>query len=213
MNAPFKTLIAVAALAVAGGVAAQVKSFDKPPTLEELRKSLAAPQPAPAAAAPADTGNAPRARGIVWNAAPAKADSAAGGSPSAQTAAAAAAPPAAAAAPAADAPSVALPINFAPGSSQLVGQAMSYIEPIAMLMKAEPGMRMVVEGHTDATGSADRNLMLSWDRAMTVFKVLVERYGIEPQRLQPSGKGSSELVDPANPGSAANRRVQFRPLG
>jgi outer membrane protein OmpA-like peptidoglycan-associated protein len=200
-----RVALATAALALAAAASAQVKSFDKPPTLEELRKSLAAPQPA-AAAAPADTGAAPRARGIVWNAAPAKADSAAGGSPSAQTAAAAAAAPA-------EQPAVALPINFAPGSSQLVGQSMSFIEPIAMLMKAEPTLRMAVEGHTDATGSADRNLMLSWDRAMTVFKVLVERYGIEPQRLQPVGKGSTELVDTANPGSAANRRVQFKPLG
>lgn len=208
MNASLKTFVALAAVALAGAASAQVKTFDKPPTLEELRKSLAAPQAAPAAA-PADTGGAPRARGIVWNAAPAKADSAAGGSPSAQAVAAASAPPAAPA----EQPSVALPINFAPGSSQLVGQAMSFIEPIAMLMKAEPGLRMVVEGHTDATGSADRNLMLSWDRAMTVFKVLVERYGIEPQRLQPVGKGSTELVDTANPGSAANRRVQFKPLG
>ncbi|MFY7975151.1 MAG: OmpA family protein [Rubrivivax sp.] len=203
MNAPTKTLIAIALATGVLAAQAQVKSFDKPPTLEELRKSLAAPQPAAAAAAPADTG-APRARGIVWNAAPAKADSAAGGSPSAQTVAAAAAEPA---------PSVALPINFAPGSSQLVGQSLSFIEPIAMLMRAEPSLRMVVEGHTDAIGSPERNLMLSWDRAMTVFKVLVERYGIEPQRLQPMGKGSTELVDPSNPGAAANRRVQFRPVG
>jgi OmpA-OmpF porin, OOP family len=203
MNAPAKTLIALALTVGVFAAQAQVKSFDKPPTLEELRKSLAAPQAAPAAAA-ADTGNAPRARGIVWNAAPAKADSAAGGTPSAQTVAAASAEPA---------PSVALPINFAPGSSQLIGQSLSFIEPIAMLMKAEPTLRMVVEGHTDALGSPERNLMLSWDRAMTVFKVLVERYGIEPQRLQPMGKGSTELVDTGNPGAAANRRVQFRPIG
>ena len=49
---------------------------------------------------------------------------------------------------------------------------------------------MAIEGHTDASGSAQRNLMLSWDRAMTVFKLLVERYGIDPVRLQPVGKGS-----------------------
>jgi flagellar motor protein MotB len=40
----------------------------------------------------------------------------------------------------------------------------------------------------------------------------VERYGIDPVRLQPLGKGSMELIDSANPEGAANRRVQFRPL-
>ena len=52
-----------------------------------------------------------------------------------------------------------------------------------------------------------------WDRAMTVFKLLVERHGIEPVRLMPVGKGSSEPLDELNPEAANNRRVQFRPLG
>ena len=45
---------------------------------------------------------------------------------------------------------------------------------------------------------------------MTVFKLLVERYGIDPVRLQPVGKGSMELMDAGNPEGAANRRVQFK---
>ena len=108
---------------------------------------------------------------------------------------------------------MALPINFEPGSSRLAAGANAYIEPIASLLRADPSLRMTVEGHTDASGSPQRNLLLSWDRAMTVFKLLVERYGIDPQRLQPVGKGSQELIDTGNPEGSANRRVQFRPLG
>lgn len=201
-----KTYLSIVVAAVAAGfcvsASAQVKVFDRVPTVEELRKAL------PAASSP--EGSGPRGRGLVWNQAPAKSDGASGGNVAAATA-----PPAQTAAPAADTAGgvVALPINFEPGSSKITGQGFSYIEPIAMLMKTDPTLRMVVEGHTDASGSAQRNLMLSWDRAMTVFKVLVERHGIEPNRLQPVGKGSLEPLEPANPEAAGNRRVQFRLLG
>lgn len=204
MKAQLCIVLTAVAAGFCTGASAQVKVFDRVPTVEELRKAL----PAAPAGSSAD-GSGPRGRGLIWNQAPAKSDGASGGNVAAATAAPAQA------APAADAAGgvVALPINFEPGSSKITGQGFSYIEPIAMLMKTDPTLRMVVEGHTDASGSAQRNLMLSWDRAMTVFKVLVERHGIEPNRLQPVGKGSLEPLEPANPEAAGNRRVQFRLLG
>lgn len=208
--------VAVAAASISFGAAAQVKMFDRPPTLEELRASMAAPGAPPPAAAARAGDDQPRARGIVWNQPGATAAPAAAGAVAAQAAlpsVAAQAPSAQQAQAAGVGQPVAMPINFEPGSSRLVGQANAYIEPIAMLMRADPTLRMMVEGHTDASGSPARNLMLSWDRAMTVFKVLVERYGIDPARLQPMGRGSMEPIDAANPEGAVNRRVQFRPLG
>jgi outer membrane protein OmpA-like peptidoglycan-associated protein len=208
--------VAVAAALVSLGAAAQVKVFDRPPTLEELRASMAAPAAAaPAPAAPSAGEDRVRARGIVWNqpAAAAAAPAATGAVAAALPSVASQMPSAQQAASSAVGQPVAMPITFEPGSSRLAGQANAYIEPIAMLMRADPTLRMVVEGHTDASGSPARNLMLSWDRAMTVFKVLVERYGIDPARLQPMGKGSMEPIDSSNPEGAVNRRVQFRPLG
>lgn len=223
--------LALVALGAAFGAAAQVKTFDRPPTVEELRASLAKSAAAPAAPGVAEAPPAAqpgedrvRSRAIVWNqpaaaaaARPAAAavagaaalPAAATTQPSAQVATAAAAPAAGAGA----GQSVALPINFEPGSSRLAVQAGAYIEPIAALLRADPSLRMVIEGHTDASGVPARNLMLSWDRAMTVFKVLVERYGIDPARLQPLGRGSMDPIDPANPEGAVNRRVQFRTMG
>jgi outer membrane protein OmpA-like peptidoglycan-associated protein len=216
--------VAAAAATISFGAMAQVKMFDRPPTLEELRASMAAP--AQAAAPAPSIPNAGeqrqgedrvRTRAIVWNqpAAAAAAPAAAGA-----VAAQAALPSVASQAPSAQQAAagnigqpVAMPINFEPGSSRLAGQANAFIEPIAMLMRADPTLRMVVEGHTDAIGSPSRNLMLSWDRAMTVFRVLVERYGIDPARLQPMGRGSMDPIDAANPEGAVNRRVQFRPIG
>lgn len=202
--------IAIAAAAAAFGASAQVKVFERPPTLEELRASMAAQSAAPAAAAAAESsGAAPRAddgsgsrrRGIVWNT-PAK--------PSAEVVAQTA--QGGASAGGSTSPGIALPIGFEPGSSRLASGANAYIDPIASLLRADPSIRLAIEGHTDASGSAQRNLMLSWDRAMTVFKLLVERYGIDPARLQPVGKGSMELMDGGNPEGAVNRRVQFRPI-
>ena len=201
--------IAIAAAATAFGASAQVKVFERPPTLEELRASMAAQSAAPAAAAAESPGAAPRTddgsglrrRGIVWNnptkpSAEAVAQTAQGGASAGGGAS----------------PGIALPIGFEPGSSRLASGANAYIDPIASLLRADPSIRLAIEGHTDASGSAQRNLMLSWDRAMTVFKLLVERYGIDPTRLQPVGKGSMELMDSGNPEGAVNRRVQFRPI-
>lgn len=214
--------LAAAAALISFGASAQVKVFDRPPTLEELRASMAAPaQAAPAPAIP-NAGEQRqgedrlRSRAIVWNQPGAAAAPAAAGAVAAQAAlpsVASQAPSAQHAQSASVGQPVAMPINFEPGSSRLAGQANAYIEPIAMLMRADPTLRMVVEGHTDASGSPSRNLMLSWDRAMTVFKVLVERYGIDPVRLQPMGKGSMEPIDNRDPEGAVNRRVQFRPIG
>ncbi len=213
--------VAVAAAWASFGAVAQVKVFDRPPTVEELRASMVAPRAAAAPAIP-NAGeqkpgeDRPRSRAIVWNQPAAAAAPAAVGAVAAQAALPSVAsqmPSVQQASAGAVGQPVAMPINFEPGSSRLVGQANAFIEPIAMLMRADPTLRMVVEGHTDASGSPARNLMLSWDRAMTVFKVLVERYGIDPARLQPIGKGSMEPIDAGNPEAAVNRRVQFRPFG
>ncbi|MFN0185180.1 MAG: OmpA family protein, partial [Aquabacterium sp.] len=162
---------------------------------------------------------------LVWTAAPARADGAGGGNATApggsQPAAAmpptapatSATTPVAPAMPDTAGAAVALPITFESGSSRLTREAQAYIEPIALLLKADPDLRMRVEGHTDAIGQPRANLMLSWERAMSVMRVLVERHGIEPGRLQPLGKGATEPLDGTTPEAAANRRVQLRPLG
>ncbi len=210
MNTRIVQAVALALASMSLHASAQVKVFERPPTLDELRASMAAPTAAPVAApVAAEEPGAVKKRGIVWNSpgTPAKAST----ETAAQTAQGTA-PGQQMAAVAAPSKGIALPISFEPGSSRLVTGATAYIEPIASLLRADPSLKMAIEGHTDASGSAQRNLMLSWDRAMTVFKLLVERYGIDPVRLQPVGKGSMELMDAGNPEGAANRRVQFRPI-
>jgi outer membrane protein OmpA-like peptidoglycan-associated protein len=66
----------------------------------------------------------------------------------------------------------------------------------------------VIEGHTDAKGSADYNRKLSEQRALAVKELLIAK-GIEPARLVSVGKGASELANTGAPMAAENRRVKI----
>ena len=71
-------------------------------------------------------------------------------------------------------------------------------------------LKLRVEGHTDARGSADTNRRLSDDRAASVLDYLV-RTGIDPARLTSVGLGEDQPVDDRNVAEAweVNRRVEF----
>jgi outer membrane protein OmpA-like peptidoglycan-associated protein len=102
-------------------------------------------------------------------------------------------------------------INFAFDSAALPDSAHTMIERVAQVMKEAPEIKVRVEGHTDAIGSADYNVSLSERRALSVAEYLVKQ-GVEPSRLLLIGKGMAEPL--TQPGSdPANRRVQFVRVG
>lgn len=203
---------------------AQVTYFDKPPTTEELKNILNSTrnqkgilsEPGRKVRGIEGIGSTNSTRGIEWNK---STDSAPRESQQPQT------PPVAAfganneTAPNSSVtsgprgPAVAVPINFNLGSSDIKGASMPYVDAIASLLLQDPAIQLTVEGHTDSSGDPGRNLMLSWERAFTVFRVLVTRYGIDPARLKPVGKGASEPIEGTGPNQDINRRVQFRILG
>jgi outer membrane protein OmpA-like peptidoglycan-associated protein len=202
------SLLIAAPLLFAGAhsASAQVTVFKTPPTADEFRQALIGNK-APAARTP----NLGRTRGLVWksegkvpaNDAKLK-ESLATGS--------ATAPVAVTETARTDAtgPAAGLPISFAPGSSRIAKRSRAYINTVVEVMRDDPTINLVIEGHTDASGSYPRNMVLSWERAMGVYKVLVQRYGIEPKRLMPVGKGPNEPLPDKAPTSGENRRVQFR---
>lgn len=76
-------------------------------------------------------------------------------------------------------------------------------------LEAEPGMVVLIEGHTDADGSDSYNQDLSSRRAASVVAWLTER-GIAAERLGSEGRGEKEPVasNKTADGKALNRRVE-----
>jgi outer membrane protein OmpA-like peptidoglycan-associated protein len=113
------------------------------------------------------------------------------------------------------APAVALDIKFGLNSAELTPEAKDVIKQLGTAMASEQlsGFHFALEGHTDATGSRDKNIALSKKRAESVKSYLVSNFKIAPDRLSAVGKGPDDPIDAANPGSPVNRRVQIVNLG
>ncbi|MDT3738963.1 MAG: OmpA family protein [Candidatus Kapabacteria bacterium] len=74
-----------------------------------------------------------------------------------------------------------------------------------------PQFRIIIEGHTDNTGTDTYNLKLSNDRAGAVAEFLTSK-GISPDRIISEGYGSSKPAAPntTDENKALNRRVEIR---
>ena len=105
-------------------------------------------------------------------------------------------------------------ILFAFNSSELTDQSKPVLNSLAEYLKANPVVRVEVQGHTDNVGGAGFNLKLSQARAGSVKKYLEEQGGIQSSRLTTAGLGLTRPIAPNTTpeGRALNRRVVFRDL-
>jgi len=101
-------------------------------------------------------------------------------------------------------------IQFNVASSTVSSASEPTLTQIAKILALSPDRCVLVEGHTDATGNADKNLTLSRDRASSVVNFIAERNGIDRKRLVPMGKGSSDPLKNLDPRDPKNRRVVFK---
>ncbi|MCF8109773.1 MAG: OmpA family protein, partial [Desulfohalobiaceae bacterium] len=88
-------------------------------------------------------------------------------------------------------------------SATLKPGAYPELERVATVLKKYPKTSILVEGHTDASGSEDYNQTLSEKRAQAVKKALIQK-GIREVRVYAAGYGESQ---PISSDPAANRRV------
>lgn len=102
-------------------------------------------------------------------------------------------------------------IQFNVGSASLTAPSEKTLQQIAKILALSNNC-ILVEGHTDSAGNADRNLELSRQRADSVTRFITEA-GIPKSRLVPVGKGSSEPLKNLDSRNPKNRRVVFKVVG
>ena len=105
-------------------------------------------------------------------------------------------------------------INFAFGSAEIPRSQYRKVENIAHalqnLLRRRPGTKVLIEGHTDAVGSAASNLALSERRAESLKWMLVQEFGIPRRALETVGYGEEFLLVPTPNENWRNRRVTLR---
>jgi outer membrane protein OmpA-like peptidoglycan-associated protein len=102
-------------------------------------------------------------------------------------------------------------IYFDLSSSDIETRSYPLVKAIADVILAHPEYVLVhIEGHTDDTGQAEWNPILSQWRADAVKKKLIE-YGVPAERLDAKGYGYSRPLVPGKTeeARAQNRRVEF----
>lgn len=186
-------LMAVLLASVVGASVAYAADDDAA-KLKELERALSAPQEG---AAP----KKPRTRAIVFDSEPQSAP---------EPAQVAAALDCAAIPVDAKMIGVDFQIQFNVGSATISPASEATLTQIAKILSLSPNRCVVVEGHTDITGNADKNLSLSRDRATSVVNYISDRNGIDRKRLVPVGKGSTDTLKNLDPRDPKNRRVVFK---
>jgi len=104
-------------------------------------------------------------------------------------------------------------IFFDFNKAEIKPESQPALEEIAKLLKAEPGLKLHVVGHTDTVGSLESNMTLSRNRADAVVKALVRDFDINPARLLPNGVAflAPVAANTNEEGRAKNRRVELVP--
>lgn len=100
-------------------------------------------------------------------------------------------------------------VQFDANSARLSNIAKAKLDEVALKMKEDPDARALVIGYTDNRGSDAANLRMSERRAQAVKDYLVQRHGIDPNRIRTEGRGAADPVasnDTAE-GRAQNRRA------
>ncbi len=105
---------------------------------------------------------------------------------------------------------VALQVNFATDKTEILPESQPQIAQVVQLLKEDAALKLAVNGHTDNTGDAAHNQMLSEGRAKSVVAALTAQ-GIDAARLSAAGFGDSQPVadNGTEEGKASNRRVEL----
>jgi outer membrane protein OmpA-like peptidoglycan-associated protein len=102
-------------------------------------------------------------------------------------------------------------VYFATGRSTIRRRSFNILNQVALILRANPQVKGIrIEGHTDDRGKAEKNKVLSQQRAEAVRAFLIQA-GIEASRLFAVGHGQEKPLasNDTKQGRATNRRVEF----
>lgn len=105
---------------------------------------------------------------------------------------------------------------FKSGKFDVTDQAKVVLGKVATVLKNQPDIEFMVEGHTDNVPYKGSNLLLdNWDlsvkRATSVVRILQNQYGLDPMKMAAAGRGEYlPLVPNDSPeNKAINRRTRI----
>lgn len=105
---------------------------------------------------------------------------------------------------------------FTSGKYEVTNQAKTVLGKVAMVLKNQPDIEFMVEGHTDNVplrggGVLQDNWDLSVKRATAVVRILQDQYGIDPSKMAAAGRGEYQPVadNATREGKALNRRTRI----
>jgi OmpA-OmpF porin, OOP family len=102
-------------------------------------------------------------------------------------------------------------IFFATGSSKLLPKSFASLKEVVKILNENPSYKINIDGYTDITGNADKNQVLSQNRAGAV-KTYLTRNGIDESRITAEGHGINDPIadNKTAAGRAKNRRVEMK---
>ena len=117
--------------------------------------------------------------------------------------------------PASQGSSIAVDILFKQGSAKIDEEKFALeLDQIVKYLNFKKELKILIEGHTDMTGSEKFNLNLSGERAESLKRVLI-KMGIDESRIQTAGMGWSEPAYPYlnnEKENELNRRIDIQIL-
>lgn len=101
-------------------------------------------------------------------------------------------------------------LQFETGASELRGESYASLTALAAYLAQDPERRVVLVGHTDATGSLAGNIALSEARANAARRFLIEQLNVSAAQVEAQGIGflAPRAPNTTPEGREANRRVE-----
>jgi chemotaxis protein MotB len=104
---------------------------------------------------------------------------------------------------------------FKSGSYDVTDRAKEVLGKVAMVLKNQPDIEFMVEGHTDNVPFSKGVLLDNWDlsvkRSTSVVRILQKEYGLDPTHIAAAGRSEYKPVadNSTTDGKAANRRTRI----